>query len=146
MAKIINQNGKIIIQSNSGDAKLTLAKTNISHISRQPYREYLTIHMLGTVPSMIKLNHSDITFPQTDSITELEGLLNDYWTINEGPYHVFVAEAAQTEFDCSPYFSLTDEYKVFINGVFQSSGHSRSGDTVIFTSAPGEGTEVMIMI
>ena len=56
----------------------------------------------------------------------------------------FVATAGQTEFVITDV-TLNSDYVVFVNGALQSFGHSRSGNTVIFSVGLDAGTEVIIL-
>ena len=56
----------------------------------------------------------------------------------------FVATAGQTDFAITK-FDLNSNYIVFVNGALQSFGHSKSGNTVIFSSGLTVGTEVVIV-
>lgn len=56
----------------------------------------------------------------------------------------FVATAGQTDFVITE-FDLNSNYIVFVNGALQTFGHSKSGNTVIFSSGLTVGTEVVIV-
>lgn len=131
-----------------GDVIHKTLKTNINDFVLKRLRGYMLL--ITDTPSghlsRRKIKYSDVSTPNTVDITALYNLLSDYLTVNTGANHVFVATASQTDFDCSPYFSLNDDYKVFVDGIYTSFGHSRSGNTVVFTVGQTVGTEVMVMI
>ena len=54
----------------------------------------------------------------------------------------FTTTAGQTAFTTT--FALTNSYKVFVDGQFQSWGHTRAGNTVTFAAAFAVGHEVSI--
>lgn len=54
----------------------------------------------------------------------------------------FTTTAGQTAFTTT--FTLNDNYKVFVDGAFQSWGHTRAGNTVTFAAAFALGHEVSI--
>ena len=57
---------------------------------------------------------------------------------------LFSATAAQTAFAVTE-FDLTDEYLVFVNGALNMGGHSRSTNTVNFTTGLAEDSEVLVL-
>jgi len=50
----------------------------------------------------------------------------------------------QTDFIVTD-FVLNDNYVIFLDGVLQSFGHSRNGNTIIFDYIIPVGTEVIVM-
>ena len=56
----------------------------------------------------------------------------------------FTTTLNQTVFDTGGTLTLTANYKVFVDGLFQSSGHTRAGNVVTFGVPFGVGHEVSI--
>ena len=71
-------------------------------------------------------------------------MIYDYGTTT--PKHTFYATAGQTNFDCSSYFDLNINYKVYVNGALNEFGHSKSGNVVIFSTGRTENDEVTITL
>lgn len=63
-----------------------------------------------------------------------------------GGHFEFTTTAGQTQFDTTGNLILNDNYKVFVDGVFQSWGHTRAGNVVTFGVPFGIGHEVSIHI
>lgn len=105
-----------------------------------------TLKVILSADKPILVVYNKVTYPVTSNATQLRELLLAY-NNNTGGYHVFTAINAQTVFDCSPYFTLNDNYLVFIGGALQIAGHSRVGNTVVFSpSIFTGGEEVAIMV
>ncbi len=58
----------------------------------------------------------------------------------------FTTTLNQVAFDTTGTLTLTAMYKVFVDGVFQSGGHSRVGNVVTFTVPFTVGHEVSIQL
>lgn len=63
-----------------------------------------------------------------------------------GGHMEFTTTLNQTTFDTTGTLTLTSDYKVFVNGLFQSWGHSRVGNVVTFTVPFAVGNEVSIQL
>lgn len=59
-------------------------------------------------------------------------------------HYEFTTTAGQTVFDTTGHLTLDANYKVFVNGIFQSWGHTRVGNVVTFAVAFAAGNEVSI--
>lgn len=59
-------------------------------------------------------------------------------------HHEFTTTAGQTVFNTTAFFNIDANYKVFVDGVFQSWGHTRVGNVVTFALAFNAGHEVSI--
>lgn len=59
-------------------------------------------------------------------------------------HHEFTAGALDTAFDTTPFFNIDANYKVFVDGMFQSWGHTRAGNVVTFTNPFVGGEEISI--
>uniref|UniRef100_A0A6M3J5D9 Uncharacterized protein n=1 Tax=viral metagenome TaxID=1070528 RepID=A0A6M3J5D9_9ZZZZ len=94
--------------------------------------------------SPIIFYYDSVTSPVSADAAELVYLIQSYNRM-AGDYQKFEASASQTTFTVTE-FHLNDNYKVFVNGAYQSFGYTRSGDDVIFTAAFAGGEEVVIMI
>ena len=63
-----------------------------------------------------------------------------------GGHYEFTTTLNQTQFDTTGHLVLNDNYKVFVDGVFQSWGHTRAGNVVTFGVPFAVGHEVSIHI
>lgn len=59
-------------------------------------------------------------------------------------HHEFTTTAGQTVFNTTAFFNIDANYKVFVDGAFQSWGHTRVGNVVTFALAFNAGHEVSI--
>ena len=87
-----------------------------------------------------KLNFADITEPNTSDLDSLVDIVKGY--LNQSVK--FVATSAQTQFDCTGYFLLNDNFYVMLNGQRQSWSVSRSGNVAIVANAV-ENDEVIVV-
>jgi len=63
-----------------------------------------------------------------------------------GGHYEFTTILNQTVFDTTGHLALTDGYKVFVDGIFQSAGHTRVGNVVTFAVPFAAGHEVSIQL
>lgn len=63
-----------------------------------------------------------------------------------GGHMEFTTTLNQVAFDTTGTLTLTADYKVFVDGVFQSGGHARVGNVVTFTVPFAAGHEVSIQL
>lgn len=146
MMTIINQSSAIEITE--GLNKFMISKSAISRIDLKAEKDYilLTYGDHGRGPLDVKINYANVTSPVTANVTALYELLKGYSNAEAGSSHQFIATAGQTEFDCSLYFTLTANYRVFVNGSYQSWGHSPSGNIVVFAAGLNLNDEVLVVV
>lgn len=146
MITIINQSNAIEITE--GNDKFSIIKSDIGRIDLKADKGYILISHSGTGrgPLDVKITYANVTSPSTANVTALYELLKGYSNSEAGSYHLFVATAGQTDFDCSTYFTLTANYRVYVNGSYQSWGHSPSDDTVVFASGLSLNDEVLVVV
>lgn len=63
-----------------------------------------------------------------------------------GGHYEFTTILNQTVFDTTGHLVLNDNYKVFVDGQFQSWGHTRAGNVVTFAVPFAIGHEVSIQL
>jgi len=63
-----------------------------------------------------------------------------------GGHMEFTTTLNQVAFDTTGTLTLNDNYKVFVDGIFQSGGHARVGNVVTFTVPFAAGHEVSIQL
>jgi len=63
-----------------------------------------------------------------------------------GGHYEFTTTLNQTAFDTTGHLVLNANYKVFVDGIFQSGGHTRVGNVVTFTVPFAVGHEVSIQL
>jgi len=107
-------------------------------------RKKYQIIVTPTSGSPIIFYYDSVTSPVSADAAELVYLIQSYNRM-AGDHQDFVATAGQTTFVVTK-FHLNDNYKVFLNGAYQKSGHTRSGDSVIFSAAFAGGEEIVIVI
>lgn len=128
-----------------GDHEFATLKSNISDIKLKPDRNKILIEVMrARGPKFIELKFDNVSSPSCANVTALYNLLLDYWNVMSGAYQTFTATSGQTVFTVTE-FSLNDNYKVFVNGSLVTSGFTRVGDVVTFSSGHAAGTEVVIM-
>lgn len=59
-------------------------------------------------------------------------------------HHEFTAAGLQTTFDTTPFFNIDANYKVFVDGLFQSWGHTRVGNVITFVNPFVGGEEISV--
>ena len=68
------------------------------------------------------------------------------WGVGAGGHMEFTTTLNQVAFDTTGTLVLNANYKVFVDGIFQSGGHARVGNVVTFTVPFAVGHEVSIQL